>query len=132
MGCRLVRWRTSELNPVRADMVADPGQYRWTSYRWHGLGERNDLIADHPPYLALGWDEVARRAVHRALFRAHLEETALDDIRKAVRQDLPLGNDRFREQVEAALGRRVALRRRGRPKGAPMNALLPGQMGLEL
>jgi putative transposase len=47
----------------------------------------------------LGRDEVARRAAYRALFRAHLEDTALGDIRKAVRQGLPLGNDRFREQV---------------------------------
>jgi hypothetical protein len=38
---------------------------------------------------------------------------ALDDIRKAVQQGLPLGNDRFREQVEAVLGRRMTLGRRG-------------------
>ena len=124
--------RYIELNPVRADMVADPGQYRWSSYRWHGLGERNDLIANHPLYLALGRSEEERRAAYRALFRAHLEEAALDDIRQAVRQGLPLGNGRFREQVEAALGRKVAQRRRGRPEGTPANVPLTGQMGLEL
>lgn len=128
----LVCQRYIELNPVRADMVADPGQYRWTSYRWHGLGERNDLITDHPLYLALGRSEENRRVAYRALFRAHQEEAAIDDIRKAVRQGLPLGNDRFREQVEAALGRKVAQRQRGRPEGAPANAPLTGQMGLEL
>ncbi|MEZ5617335.1 MAG: transposase [Rhodocyclaceae bacterium] len=124
--------RYIELNPVRADMVADPGEYRWTSYRWHGLGERNGLIADHPLYLALGRDEEARRAAYRALFRAQLEETAFDDIRKAVQQGLPLGNDRFREQVEAVLGRRMTLGRRGRAESAPVNAPMAGQMGLEL
>jgi len=44
----------------------------------------------------------------------------LDDIRKAVQRGLPLGNDRFREQVEAALGGKVAQRRKGRPEGAPL------------
>ena len=124
--------RYIELNPVRADMVADPGQYRWSSYRWHGLGEPNELIADHPLYCALGRSEADRRGAYRDLLRAHLEEAALDEIRKAVQQGLPLGNDRFREQVEAALGRRVTLRRRGRQERTSSNAPLPGQMGLDL
>ncbi len=29
-----------ELNPVRAEMVDHPGQYRWSSYRINGQGER--------------------------------------------------------------------------------------------
>lgn len=124
--------RYIELNPVRADMVADPGEYRWTSYRRNGLGEPNDRIADHPLYLALGRSEEDRRAAYRALFRPHLEEAAFDDIRQAVQRGLPLGNDRFREQAEAALGRGVGLRRQGRAEGAPSNAPQPGQMGLEL
>jgi len=45
---------------------------------------------------------------------------------------MPLGNDRFREQVEAAQGRKAAQQRRGRPEGAPAIAPLPKQMGLEL
>lgn len=31
--------RYIELNPVRAAMVADPGGYRWSSYRANGLGQ---------------------------------------------------------------------------------------------
>ena len=31
--------RYIELNPVRADMVADSAQYRWSSYRANALGE---------------------------------------------------------------------------------------------
>lgn len=82
----------------------------------NGRGDGNYCCADPfsiPLYLALGWDEVACRTAYRALFRANLEEMALDDIRKAVQQGLPLGNDRFREQVEAVLGRRMTLGRRG-------------------
>jgi len=113
-------------------MVRDPGEYRWTSYRWHGLGAGNELITDHPLYTALGVDEADRRAAYRALFRAQLDNEALDEIRKAASRGLPLGSDRFKEQVEAALGRRVGLRPRGRREAEPSNAVLPGQMGLDL
>jgi putative transposase len=30
--------RYIELNPVRAGMVKDPGDYRWSSYRGHAFG----------------------------------------------------------------------------------------------
>ena len=51
-------YRYIELNPVTAGMVSDPADYRWTSYRWHGLGERNELITDHPLYQALAQDDM--------------------------------------------------------------------------
>jgi putative transposase len=34
--------RYVELNPVRAGMVAQPGDYPWSSYRHHALGESAD------------------------------------------------------------------------------------------
>jgi len=110
----LTCYRYIELNPVTAGMIDDPGQYRWTSYRWHGLGEVNPLITDHPLYLALASEAEQRRSAYRSLFRAHLDEEALSDIRKAVDQGRPLGNERFREQVEAALGKRLTPKPRGR------------------
>ncbi|MBI5007086.1 MAG: hypothetical protein HZB95_08155 [Nitrosomonadales bacterium] len=113
-------------------MVRDPGEYRWSSYRWHGLGAGNELITDHPLYTALGLDETERRATYRALFRAHLDEEALDEIRKASSSGFPLGSERFKEQMEAALGRRVGLRPRGRREAESANAVLPGQFGLDL
>ena len=46
--------RYVESNPVRAGMVADPGQYRWSSYRANALGVPDSLLTAHPLYLALG------------------------------------------------------------------------------
>ncbi|MBU1426199.1 MAG: transposase [Gammaproteobacteria bacterium] len=125
-------YRYIELNPVRAEMVRDPGEYRWSSYRWHGLGMSNELITDHPLYVAQGMEEEARRAAYRALFRAHLDAEALDEIRKATSRSLPLGSERFKEQVEAVLGKRVGLQPRGRREAAPTTIVLPGQLGLDL
>jgi putative transposase len=125
-------YRYIELNPVRADMVRDPGEYRWSSYRWHALGEPNELIDDHPLYVALGREAGERRAAYRGLFRAHLDEEALTEIRTAAQRGLPLGSDRFREQVAAALGRRLDPGRRGRREAERNPVPLPGQMGLDL
>lgn len=128
----LTCYRYIELNPVRADMVRDPGEYRWSSYLWHGLGKIDELITDHPLYTALGSEEIERRSAYRALFRAHLDDEALNEIRTAASRGLPLGNDRFREQVESALGRRVGLRPRGRREAETSNIVLAGQMGLDI
>jgi putative transposase len=38
--------RYIELNPVRANMVQDPSQYRWSSYRHNGLGQ-TDVRTHH-------------------------------------------------------------------------------------
>jgi putative transposase len=128
----LTCYRYIELNPVRADMVCDPSEYRWSSYRWHGLGVSNELITDHPLYAALGTDEETRRSAYRALFRAHLDDDALTEIRNASNRGLPLGNERFREQMEIALGRRLGLQPKGRREKEISNIPLPGQMGLDL
>lgn len=52
------RWLTCmryiELNPVEAHMVKTPEKFRWSSYRHHATGKRDDLITPHPLFLALG------------------------------------------------------------------------------
>jgi putative transposase len=46
--------RYIELNPVRANMVASPAQYRWSSYRYNAQGREDVLVAEHPLYSQLG------------------------------------------------------------------------------
>jgi len=113
----LLCYRYIELNPVRAGMVQDPGAYPWSSYRSHGLGERDDLIRDHELYLALSSRAEERQRAYRNLFRSQLDEAALTEIRKAASGELVLGNERFRQEIEQALGKRVGPRKRGRHKG---------------
>jgi putative transposase len=108
--------RYIELNPVRAAMVDDPGHYRWTSYRANGLGQPDTRLSPHPLYRALGRDDKERQAAYRALFRAHLDHAAIDDIRLALNQSQPLGNARFYANVEQITGIRREARPRGRPR----------------
>lgn len=107
--------RYIELNPVRANMVNDPAQYRWSSYRYNGVGQADERIVPHPIYLGLGQTMSDRLDAYRALFRSELDEEALADIRLALSQGQPPGSERFSEIMCAAVGVRRAQRKPGRP-----------------
>jgi putative transposase len=109
--------RYIELNPVRAAMVQDPGQYRWSSYRHNGHGQADLRITPHPLYLAPDRKDTDRQTAYRALFRSELDAEALDDIRLALSQGQPLGHGRFGERICAAAGVRRSHKRPGRPAG---------------
>jgi len=113
----LICHRYIELNPVRAGMVALPDQYPWSSYRRNALAEEDTLVQPHSLYLGLDQEESKRAAAYRELFRGHLDGQVVNDIRAFLQTGTPMGNDRFREQIERALQIRVGQPCRGRPKG---------------
>ncbi|OGV74675.1 MAG: transposase [Methylophilales bacterium RIFCSPHIGHO2_02_FULL_57_10] len=108
--------RYIELNPMRADMVAHPAEYRWSSYRANAQGEADALLTPHSLYAALGEDESSRQVAYRELFRQQLDPGLVDDIRRATNGNYALGNARFAEQIAEALGRRVIPGTAGRPR----------------
>jgi putative transposase len=66
--------RYIELNPVRAAIVDQPGDYRWSSYRANALGHDDPVVTPHPLYYALGRTPQTRRRayahfVHRGFAR---------------------------------------------------------------
>ena len=107
--------RYIELNPVRARMVSLPEHYPWSSYRANGLGEDDPLLTPHLLYQQLASTEELRQKAYRALFKHHLEADVLETIRVCSQSGTPLGNDRFRAEVEQALNIKVGHARRGRP-----------------
>ena len=109
--------RYIELNSVRAGMVSDPAHYRWSSYRHNGLGQADERLTGHPLYQSLGHDADERLATYRALFRTELDDDAIGDIRLALAQSQPLGDDRFAERICAKVGVRRTLAKRGRLPG---------------
>lgn len=106
-----------ELNPVRAAMVADPGGYRWSSYRANGLAQPDARLTPHPLYLGLDTDSEQRRHAYRALFRPQLDADAASDVREALKLGMPLGSERFAEAICARLGVRRNTGKRGRAPG---------------
>ena len=96
--------RYIELNPVRAGMVVDPGEYRWSSYAAHGLGRRISMLTPHPSYLALGETRAARRTSYRALIGEKLDANITERIRHCANKGLVLGTQEFRQQLEEITG----------------------------
>lgn len=131
----LVCQRYIELNPVRAAMVETPGDYRWSSYRHNALGEGDATLSPHPEYLRLGATAEERRSAYRGLFAAHIDPALQQQMRGCLQTGTPLGNERFRGEVERTLGRRVGFIARGRPrrpveKGDDTGATADGQLSI--
>ncbi len=132
-GYLLACYRYIEINPVRAQMVAHPADYPWSSYRANATGAADTLISPHAVYRALGMSEVERQAAYRELVGEALGPAILNDIRACLQTGTPLGNPRFREQIERALGVTVGYAKRGRPKKAKEDrAPEEGQQPLDL
>ena len=105
--------RYIELNPVRADMVAHPSEYPWSSYRTNALGQPNELVTPHLEYRRLGKTDAERQASYRQLFKHRIPETSLAEIREATNKAWVLGNDRFKQRVQEKLDRRVEPKAKG-------------------
>ena len=109
----LTCYRYIELNPVRAAMVAHPGDYPWSSYLFNATGKPNELLSHHSLYQALGKTAAERQSAYRALFKRHIDEQTLKAIRDSTNKAWALGNDRFRSRIEELTKRQVAPRPRG-------------------
>ncbi len=112
----LACYRYIELNPVRAGLVNHPRDYRWSSYGANAIGKVDALVTPHEQYLRIARSDVARRDGYRALFKAPLEAEMLDDIRQSTNGNFALGGDRFKKQIEKALGQRAQRGKPGRPR----------------
>jgi len=120
LGCQ----RYIELNPVRANMVSHPAEYRWSSYRANAQGEPDVLVRPHPLYDALAGDAGNRLVAYRELFRYELEPGLVDEIRRATNGNFALGSERFATEVASMIGRRAVPGASGRPRKLAENESL--------
>ena len=111
--------RYIELNPVRANMVAHPRDYAWSSYAYNAGGEAganvNWLVA-HREYLRLGRTAQERQEAYRQLFKAAVPRDDLAAIRDCTHKGWALGSERFTKKIEALTQRRSISKGVGRPK----------------
>jgi putative transposase len=112
--------RYIEMNPVRAGMVAHPAEYRWSSYAANALAVSNVLVSPREEFLELGSDLQGRCDAYRAYVSAGETPEAVDALRATLQTGTPLGNDKFRREIEAALGVKVGHCVRGRPRKTPL------------
>lgn len=56
------------MNPVRAAMVAQPSEFRWSSHAANALGQDDPLLRPHPAYRSLACGDAECRLAYRNLF----------------------------------------------------------------
>jgi len=104
-----------ELNPVRAAMVEHPADYLWSSYTVNtGTRPRRQLTV-HEVYTRLGADHKTRCQAYKDLCLTGLSSEVIEKIQHASCFSIPLGNDKFKQQIEQALKRKLGRGKRGRP-----------------
>lgn len=111
----LVVLRYIEANPLRAGVVADPADYRWSSFQRHGMGRDDPLLSDFPEWRELGKTEAERRRRWRAKVRARQDEAELAAVRSSLQGGRPFGSEGWTADVAGRLGLDLTPRRRGRP-----------------
>ena len=84
--------RYIEMNPVRAGMVVSPEEYRWSSYRAHGMGSPVAMWSPHDLYQQLGSTPAARIEAYRELVRGNLDDAELRQLRSATNAGGVLGS----------------------------------------
>ncbi len=110
-------YRYIELNPLRAGLVSDAGDYLWSSYRHNALGTPSGMTDEHALYLQLGRDPVSRRFNYRSYVNREMDEDELQSIRSAINKGMALGDNSFKAEIEQLTGRRMFAGKKGRPLG---------------
>jgi putative transposase len=106
-----------ERNPVRAGMVSDAGQYRWSSAAAHLTGNDPDRMLD----LSRWRLEYGPERWKRVLETSVGEEALGERIQEASRRGRALGSEEFVKELEARAGRRLRPHPVGRPKQAVLD-----------
>lgn len=114
-GYLLACLRYVELNPVRAGIVADPAEYRWSSFAERIGQSAPDLLDADPVTTSLGATVSARREAYQRFAGLAPDVGELALIRNSVRRNQLTGEGRFIDEIHRRTGLRVEGRAPGRP-----------------
>jgi putative transposase len=113
----LVCQRYVELNPVRAAIVAAPGDYPWSSFQSNAFGRTGKVVSPHETYSRLGSTKAERNKNYRALFAEILPVEMVNRLRRASNGNFAFGDASFEQEMEEVAGRAVSPRLPGRRSG---------------
>jgi putative transposase len=103
-----------ELNPVRAGIVREPKDYRWSSYRFYAYGKKDPLIDEHPIYHELSVDELSRRRRYREFVEERLRKK--EAMRGEMDRRVIYGGEGFAEKFKEVYEMEDLIKPIGRPK----------------
>ena len=110
-----------DLNPVRAGLVEQAQDYRWSSHR-HCIGQASDkLVSLHALYWALGNTPFAREAAYAELVQGGLAASVRDNLTRSALSGWALGSAEFVDGLQQGTDRRLSPGKAGRPFKKPID-----------
>lgn len=110
-----------DLNPVRAGMVAQPADFKWSSHR-HCIGQVSDkLVTPHALFWGLGNTPFAREAAYAELVQAGLAASDKEQLTRSALSGWALGSPDFVDELQQSTSRRLVPGKAGRPFKKPMD-----------
>jgi putative transposase len=103
-----------ELNPVRAKIVDDPKDYKWSSYNVYAYGKTDSVVQEHSIYEMLSRDETERRRKYREFIRGMLK--GKDAMKGEMERKVIYGDENFIKKLSREYGLEGAIRLKGRPR----------------
>lgn len=103
-----------ELNPVRAKIVEDPKDYRWSSYNEYAYGRGDRITDEHPIYKRLSDKEAERRKRYREFVKGMIKERGA--MRGEMDRRVVYGSEGFIEKLRKQYDIEAIVKQKGRPK----------------
>lgn len=96
--------------------TAPPGANPWSSRACHTWGRADSVVQDHWVYLRLGSGEVERQRTYRELLDVGVSPSLRGEIESALRSNVVLGHDAFKDEIASRGYKRVRVGKPGRPR----------------
>ncbi len=108
-----------DLNPVRAGMVVQAGDFKWSSHR-HCIGQVSDkLVTSHALFWGLGNTPFAREAAYSELVQSGLAQSQKEQLTHSALSGWALGSKAFVDDLQQSTRRRLLPGKAGRPFKKP-------------
>ncbi len=97
-------------------MVSKLEEHPWSSYLYYAWGKTNGFINENPWYESLGKTVEDRQNAYHKFFKETIPDYEWELIRETVKKQVIYGENRFKQEIEEQLKRKIELRQRGRPR----------------
>ena len=99
---------------MRAKIVEDPKDYRWSSYNAYAYGKKDIIADEHSIYKELSKDETERRKKYREFVKGMIKEKAA--MKGEMNRRVVYGSEDLVKAVEKEYKVGAVIRLKGRPK----------------
>lgn len=103
-----------ELNPVRAGMVKEPKEYKWSSYNAYAYGKPDEIVDKHPIYRVLSNDEKERLKKYRIFVMGMLKNK--NAMKGEMEKHVVYGNEEFVAGITKGFNIEGIIKPKGRPR----------------